>query len=84
MRRIFDFFFTIAASIHFNGEATVLLTKVGEYAVLDCKIDFPHDIVIPHILEWRKDVSIILKIITRSLTEIADIKFDCFSFPRDS
>ncbi|XP_065211981.1 protein borderless isoform X2 [Planococcus citri] len=44
-----------------GDEASVILTKVGEYAVLDCAIEFPHDIVIPHVLEWRKDDKIVFK-----------------------
>ncbi|XP_047119273.1 protein borderless [Schistocerca piceifrons] len=36
-------------------QATFLTAAVGEYVVFNCQLDFPHDIVIPHILRWNKD-----------------------------
>lgn len=38
-------------------KATYLDAKVGSYAVLNCPLEFPHDIEIPYILHWNKDVS---------------------------
>jgi hypothetical protein len=35
----------------------MLSTRVGEYVVFDCPLDFPHDYVIPYILRWNKEVS---------------------------
>lgn len=37
-------------------QATMLSTKVGEYVVFNCPLDFPHDYVIPYILRWNKEV----------------------------
>ncbi|KAJ8669633.1 hypothetical protein QAD02_000892 [Eretmocerus hayati] len=36
-------------------EPTYLTTAVGEYAVFDCDLDFPHEIPIPYILHWNRD-----------------------------
>lgn len=40
-------------------EATMLSTKVGEYIVFNCPLDFPHDYVIPYILRWNKEGALV-------------------------
>lgn len=31
---------------------------VGDYVVFNCHLDFPHEIPIPYILHWNREVSI--------------------------
>ena len=38
-------------------EPSYLTTAVGEYVVFNCDLDFPHEIPIPYILHWNRDVS---------------------------
>lgn len=44
-------------------EPNYLSAGVGEYAVFNCDLDFPHETPIPYILQWNRDVSIIIVII---------------------
>lgn len=37
---------------------TKLSAAVGDSVVFNCPLDFPQDIEIPYILNWKKDVSI--------------------------
>ena len=41
-------------------EPSYLTAAVGEYVVFNCDLDFPHEIPIPYILHWNRDVSITL------------------------
>lgn len=34
-----------------------LTAAVGESVVLNCEVDFPHDVAVPYILRWNKEVS---------------------------
>ncbi|XP_043252738.1 protein borderless isoform X2 [Colletes gigas] len=36
-------------------EPTYLTAGVGEYAVFNCDLDFPHETPIPYILQWNRD-----------------------------
>ena len=36
-----------------------LEAKVGSHVVFNCRVDFPYDYDIPHIIHWSKDVSCI-------------------------
>lgn len=36
-------------------EPNYLSTGVGEYAVFNCDLDFPHETPIPYILQWNRD-----------------------------
>lgn len=38
-------------------EPNYLNAGVGEYAVFNCDLDFPHETPIPYILQWNRDVS---------------------------
>lgn len=37
---------------------------IGDYIVFNCHLDFPHEIPIPYILHWNREVSNIYLIIT--------------------
>lgn len=39
-------------------EPNYLNAGVGEYAVFNCDLDFPHETPIPYILQWNRDVSL--------------------------
>lgn len=41
-----------------DKEPNYLTAGVGEYAVFNCDLDFPHETPIPYILQWNRDVSI--------------------------
>lgn len=43
-----------------DREPNYLTAGVGEHAVFNCDLDFPHETPIPYILQWNRDVSIIL------------------------
>jgi hypothetical protein len=47
----------VLSLIEEEKQATMLSTRVGEYVVFNCPLDFPHDYVIPYILRWNKEVS---------------------------
>ncbi|XP_066598150.1 protein borderless [Prorops nasuta] len=36
-------------------EPTYLTAGVGEYAVFNCDLDFPHETPIPYVLQWNRD-----------------------------
>lgn len=38
-------------------QPTYLTVLVGHYVLLDCDVDFPQDIEIPHIVNWKRGVS---------------------------
>lgn len=38
-------------------EPSFLTAGVGDYIVLNCDLDFPHEIPIPYILRWSHEVS---------------------------
>lgn len=40
-------------------EPNYLNAGVGEYAVFNCDLDFPHETPIPYILQWNRDVSVV-------------------------
>ncbi|KAB0799512.1 hypothetical protein PPYR_07392 [Photinus pyralis] len=46
-----------AASYYYNDEQlpTFLSASVGDHIVFDCDIEYPQDIVIPYILNWKKE-----------------------------
>ncbi|KAL0267467.1 UNVERIFIED_CONTAM: hypothetical protein PYX00_009725 [Menopon gallinae] len=58
----FVFFVSVTAylipeltSISQERKAAYLTAAVGEAVVFNCRLDFPHDIVIPYILHWNKE-----------------------------
>lgn len=40
-------------------QPTMLAARVGEYVVFNCPLDFPHDYVIPYVLRWNKDGTLV-------------------------
>lgn len=40
-------------------EPNYLNAGVGEYAVFNCDLDFPHETPIPYMLQWNRDVSVV-------------------------
>jgi hypothetical protein len=54
---IFNFFEgSISTLLEEEKQATMLSSKVGEYVVFNCPVDFPHDYIVPYILRWNKEV----------------------------
>lgn len=49
-----------SSSYYYDEERlpTFLSASVGEHVVFECDIEFPQDIPIPYILNWRKEVDI--------------------------
>lgn len=39
-----------------HNEAEYLEAKVGSYVVFNCPLDFPQEMQIPFILQWKKEV----------------------------
>ncbi|XP_075224945.1 borderless isoform X2 [Lycorma delicatula] len=53
------FFFAILPGPGFpfieeEKKATFLTANVGDSVVFNCQLDFPHDVIIPYILQWKK------------------------------
>lgn len=42
-----------------DKDARNFTVAIGEYVVFNCHLDFPHEIPIPYILHWNRDVSIL-------------------------
>ncbi|XP_011878462.1 PREDICTED: protein turtle isoform X2 [Vollenhovia emeryi] len=42
-----------------DKEPNYLTAGVGEYAVFNCDLDFPHELPIPYILQWNRDSRIV-------------------------
>jgi hypothetical protein len=40
-------------------QPTMLAARVGDYVVFNCPLDFPHDYVIPYILRWNKEGTLV-------------------------
>ncbi|KAF5301468.1 hypothetical protein FQA39_LY02197 [Lamprigera yunnana] len=49
--------FLSISSYHYDDERlpTFLSASVGDYIVFDCDIEYPQDIIVPYILNWRKE-----------------------------
>ena len=54
---IFFFFSALGLILEEEKEPNYLNAGVGEYAVFNCDLDFPHETPIPYILQWNRDVS---------------------------
>lgn len=56
-----------------DKEPIYLSAGVGEYAVFNCDLDFPHETPIPYVLQWNRHVSIKTCIINIKLVIILSI-----------